>query len=94
MDSQNQYFIIGGNQWAVDPNLDTALERFSKEDYITVYEVDTTELEFDVEDAPIWMDSDGFRSHWKWKESKENRIGATPLNEIYVGVRKGFKKRE
>tara|TARA_Y100000310_G_C20302863_1_gene632643 strand:+ start:39 stop:380 length:342 start_codon:yes stop_codon:yes gene_type:complete len=87
-----EYLIIGGNGWCVDPDFKKAYTQWKfyagstrKETRVVIYQVDTSHLDYEEGQAPVWVDGMGFNTHWKWKELKENRTVDSPLTTIYSG---------
>lgn len=91
-----EYLISGANGWCIDPDFRKAYTKWRfhasryalqtpKEVGIVIYQVDTTNLEFDEGKAPVWVDGMGFNTHWKWKESYKFQTDETPLTQIYQG---------
>ena len=95
-----EYLIIGASGWCVDPDFRKAYLRwrqhasyqalkYPKELEMGIFQVDTTNLEFDKGKAPVWMDGMGFNVHWTWKKSyadstlREDR--EIPYTQIYKG---------
>ena len=90
-----EYLVIGANAWCVDPDFQKAytrwrnnVPRFLLEDTtktdMTVYQVDTTNLEFATGTAPVWVDYLGY-INWTWKDSFKERDNAVVAKAIYSG---------
>ena len=97
-----EYLVIGANAWCVDPDFQKAYRRwrgnvpsFLLEDYakpvVTIYQIDTTHIEFAAGTAPVWVDYLGY-INWTWKEQsvKDRDLGrfnnVVVAKDIYSGL--------
>ena len=87
-----EYLVIGENTWSVQPDFEDAYKawkyrapRRGSKTEITIYQIDTTNLEFAAGTAPVWVDYLGY-INWTWKDSFQDRDNVVVAKAVYSGL--------
>ena len=86
-----EYLVIGENAWSVQSDFEKAYKTWRNRATtrglnaeVTIYNIDTTNLEFATGTAPVWVDYLGY-INWTWKDSFKERDNAVVAKAIYSG---------
>ena len=85
-----EYLVIGENTWRVQPDFEGAYKSWRKQARtgdgaeVTIYQIDTTNLEFAAGTAPVWVDYLGY-INWTWKDSVQERNNVVVAKAVYSG---------